>query len=365
MGNTTRNLEVPGKRGQLLTVKGPCWKQSFGESMFVDMWEHSNDLQCLSLWRAELPHSTWGEHVGDSALQWNMHDGSEDWNSELCWAQRLQPYVHVKSYYDSPFPQAHDTPTFDIDTGVDPDFSSALEPGRIMSVGKGYGLENGEDITHEEAVVGSQPEHNRLVGSDWKQVQVDTSDPKRTQDSSAAPHESTTTPSSEEDAEGILGAPPLWRTERLGQPRLAASGTLGCPQQHQQHADEAPPLGPSCAFLGGGKRGRDDEAWLDEGDDMVEQTIPGRLQNRLLVLQERATEAIKALPVACREDWEYGMVETRVWGLEALRHVLRMRLDLQSTLMLCKPVGHEPENPPSVELLAATLTLNIHNKGNR
>ena len=91
----------------------------------------------------------------------------------------------------------------------------------------------------------------------------------------------------------------------------------------------------------------------------------GGCKNRLLVLQERATEAIKALPVACREDWEYGMVETRVWGLEALRHVLRMRLALQSTLMLCKPVGHEPENPPSVELLAATLTLNIHNKGNR
>ena len=98
---------------------------------------------------------------------------------------------------------------------------------------------------------------------------------------------------------------------------------------------------------------------------MVEQTSPGRLQNRLLVLQERATEAIKALPVACREDWEYGMVETRVWGLEALKHVLRMRLALQSTLMLCRPVDHEPEIPPSVELLAANLTLNIHNKGNR
>ena len=50
----------------------------------------------------------------------------------------------------------------------------------------------------------------------------------------------------------------------LGQPRLAASGTLGCPQNHHQHTDEVPRLGPSCAFLGGGKRGREDEVWIDE-----------------------------------------------------------------------------------------------------
>lgn len=59
------------------------------------------------------------------------------------------------------------------------------------------------------------------------------------------------------------------------------------------------------------------------------------------------------------------MVETRVWGLEALKHILKMRLALQSTLHLCRPVDQEPEIPPSVELLAANLTLNIHNKGNR
>ena len=84
-----------------------------------------------------------------------------------------------------------------------------------------------------------------------------------------------------------------------------------------------------------------------------------------MVLQERAREAIQALPVACREDGNYDMVETRVWGLEALKHILRMRLALQSTLRLCRPVDHQHEIPPAAELLAANLTLCLHNKGNR
>ena len=83
------------------------------------------------------------------------------------------------------------------------------------------------------------------------------------------------------------------------------------------------------------------------------------------VLQEKARAAIDALPIECREDVEFGMVETRVWGLEALKHVLKMRLALQSTLRLCRPVQEVPEMPPMAELLAANLTLNLQNNGNR
>ena len=83
------------------------------------------------------------------------------------------------------------------------------------------------------------------------------------------------------------------------------------------------------------------------------------------MLQEKARAAIDALPIECREDVEFGMVETRVWGLEALKHVLKMRLALQSTLHLCRPVQEVPEMPPMAELLAANLTLNLQNNGNR
>lgn len=49
---------------------------------------------------------------------------------------------------------------------------------------------------------------------------------------------------------------------------------------------------------------------------LAERTSPGHLRDRLVVLQERASAAIKALPV------EFGQIETRIWGLEALKHVL-------------------------------------------
>ena len=212
--NTTRNLGVPGKRGQLLTVKGFCWKQCLGESMKVDTWEHSNDLKCLSLWRAGHPHNTWGERVGEQRFaQWNMYEWDEDCDSEHCWTQGLQPYVHVKSYYDSPFPQAHDMPNFDIATGVDPAFSSALEPGRTMSVSRAYGVEEWAEQFQTEQEEGSQKERNNLLGSDndRDKVQIDTYDPKRTEVSSFAPHARTTREHDADDAEGTLGAPPLWR----------------------------------------------------------------------------------------------------------------------------------------------------------
>ena len=72
-------------------------------------------------------------------------------------------------------------------------------------------------------------------------------------------------------------------------------------------------------------------------------------------------EAIQALPAHCRQDYGFGNVETRIWGLEALKHVLRMRLALQCSMPLTRPV----EVPPANELLAANLTLNIGNKGYR
>ena len=129
--------------------------------------------------------------------------------------------------------------------------------------------------------------------------------------------------------------------------------------------------GPQCAFSGGGKRERErereDDYYIleDEARQDFEQTTPGLLQDRLVTLQARALEAIQALPAECREDRDYGMVETRVWGLEALKHILRMRLALQGSIQLTRPVTQEPDIPPANELLAANLTLNIRNKGNR
>ena len=115
-----------------------------------------------------------------------------------------------------------------------------------------------------------------------------------------------------------------------------------------------------CAILGGGKRDKPyEEDQILEDDDIQygERTTPGHLRDRLVVLQERAFEAIRALPVQCDEDYEFGQVETRNWGLEALKHVLRMRLALQSNLMLTRPVEGDVQIPPAVELLAANLTL--------
>ena len=59
------------------------------------------------------------------------------------------------------------------------------------------------------------------------------------------------------------------------------------------------------------------------------------------------------------------MVETRVWGLEALKHILRMRLALQGGIQLTRPVNQLIDMPQTNELLAANLTLTIRNKGNR
>ena len=140
-------------------------------------------------------------------------------------------------------------------------------------------------------------------------------------------------------------------SERPGLPGPADDRTL-----------EAPSL------LGGGKRGHAStmEDVLEDveptGDDHL---TPGHLQDRMMILQQRAMEALQALPADCREDLGFGKVETRVWGLEALKHILKMRLALQSSLPLTRLVEHAPLIPPANELLAANLTLTIGNKGNR
>lgn len=185
---------------------------------------------------------------------------------------------------------------------------------------------------------------------------------------------------------GSNGALRSLSTERSGEPGPASSRTLEGSQQGQErmtwnnhtknnarqegleplNTDALPQL--PCGFLGGGKRDKfdDDEDILEDADrQLAQRTTPGHLQDRLTVLQERALAAIRALPGECREDFDYGQVETRVWGLEALKHVLRMRLALQRNLMLCRPVVEEPEIPNAIELLAANLTLCVHNKGNR
>ena len=56
----------------------------------------------------------------------------------------------------------------------------------------------------------------------------------------------------------------------------------------------------------------DDENLGDTEEMLAEQVTPGHLQDRLVVLQAKAMEAIQALPAECREDLDYGMVETCV-----------------------------------------------------
>ena len=142
-------------------------------------------------------------------------------------------------------------------------------------------------------------------------VHFDASDPKWPWDSSTGPEDSNETAKlSKADAGGITGAPPLWTSERLGSPRPADCGTLGCLSQGQAEGRPSP-LGKPCSLLGGGKRGRTDEVWIDESE-LDETPSPGRLQDRLLVLQAKAKEA---LPAECREDWDYMVWWRRVSGV--------------------------------------------------
>ena len=294
--------------------------------------------------------------------------------------------MNVEGYHDTPFMSVHESGTFGIDLGVDVGLSSAVEP-RVMSTPgahlarkkkhgsavKSIGAEDVDDAARS----GPHFRHHRGLKTDILNIsavledkhaedvdsapQLVACEQKRSWDSTAVLQKKIVEPA-HTDGAGSSGALPLRSPERLGSPRPASCGTPDGSAKHPVLQERA--ANQKSLLLGGGKRGRKDDVWADDPDH-EDYTSPGRLQNRLMVLQERAREAIEALPVECREDVHFGMVETRVWGLEALKHVLKMRLALQSNLFLCRPVEAVPEIPPMAELLAANLTLNIHNKGNR
>lgn len=228
-----------------------------------------------------------------------------------------------------PYMQSHEEHMHAIDLGVDQDISLALEPGHSMS-----------DVSE-----GNGSEHALLNTAIMNTIAVDE---ERESCTKLGAQEAMTTQSTLQCQQlGGHWAPSSSCSERLGSPRPAVG---------------------QCALLGGGKRGLDftsDEVLDAAHASGEEQLTPGLLQDRLVVLQQRAMEAIQALPAECRDDMGFGKVETRVWGLEALKHVLRMRLAFHSNLPLTRLVDSEPEVPPANELLAANLTLSIGNKGNR
>lgn len=161
----------------------------------------------------------------------------------------------------------------------------------------------------------------------------------------------------EDQAEGldVNEALPLRISERLGKLRPAVSRTSNHIQMAQNNEPDLIHVGPQIALLGGGKDAQDDYYILEDDEREVEVTTPALLQDRLITLQANALEAIRALPIQRREDSDYGMVETRVWGLR----ILRMRLALQGSIQLTRPVTQELDVPQANELLAANLTLNI------
>ena len=264
--------------------------------------------------------------------------------------QGWQPYVACGSYWGNPYQRDQDIPHHTINVGVDPFLSSALEPGRTMSLDGRKGNnddDDDDDEQHSACPIGTDHEDEETSPTPLR-AHNEACETKRTWDSTGAQgllHDAGR-------KQGEQWAPSSTLSERLGSPRPAVGGTHLLSQSLTQQ----------CALLGGGKRGRDftsDDVLRAVTVSEEEQPTPGHLQDRLVILQQRAMEAIQALPADCRDDQSFGKVETRVWGLEALNHVLKMRLPLT------RMVDHEPQVPPANELLAANLTLTIGNKGNR
>ena len=246
--------------------------------------------------------------------------------------QGWQPYVAWDRWYDIPFPHDQDMHCHDIIVGGDFHFSRFCQPGRSMSLG-------GEDVAEGDSLDDEMPSGS-VVTQDANMMQMEaqigTHVSKYTWDRTAALGSTDERPSQVEDAVRPTGALPMRSSEQLGTPRLAICGTLDGSDEHQVRQEEAP-RATQQKLLGRGKRAREDAVWEDEPDQQ-QYTSPGRLQNRLQVLQQRAKEAIDGLPVECREDVQFGTHETRVWALEALKHALKMRLALQSNIYLCRPV---------------------------
>ena len=325
----------------------------------------SNSWDCLNVWRDEVStRCAWGSQQSvDERLQClncEVQSGHEEpFRHDL---QGLQPYVNVNDYHESPFPWTHEEGNFGIDLGVDHAFSilyssrAGMSHERMATSPGG----DGSDVTGHEHT----PAHDQS-GTGHLSKQMD----REEQDHQSDAYER----QQDEAGEGAEGALCSSFSERPGLPGPANDRTPEAPSQYllwNKHDQDECSGGQDhlqCLLLGGGKRAKvtDEDAILEDEIQCAERTTPGHLKNRLVVLQERALEAIQALPIQCEDDIEFGQVETRVWGLEALKHVLRMRLALQSNLMLCRPVEGDINIPPAIELMAANLTLCIHNKGNR
>ena len=308
------------------------WSQSCGPS---------NTWECLSVWRDEqTPQSAWGfEHFDGVDAQ--LFDDEHCTHANLMYGahQGLQPYVNVWDYHDTPF--THELMgNFTIDMGMGQDFTGLFLPRAGMSHDAGASC---EETIERDAIASLSPKAEEI----------------------SARHEYDDNVRAKRGQEGI-GAPPMQSTEQLGKPRLASCGTLTPSPGLRDEGNSPSPGLVQCAFLGGGKDEQDDYYILEDEEMQMEASLtPGLLQDRLLVLQAKAMEAIQALPAHCREDQAFGLVETRVWGLEALKHILRMRLALQGSVQLTRPVTEFQEMPPNNELLAANLTLTIRNTGNR
>ena len=335
---------------------GSMYSASLGGAALGSMGLQAHNQECLSVWFDWDGMSTCrgASNHAEEFGSWRFAADHENYACEG--SQGWQPYVACGRDWVTPFPCDQGIPVHTINVGVDVQFSQAVGPGVAME-----GEMHGDTLlTYSSAncLGNAQTPGSDDVHRDGQEVRLSASSGTKMLEDRLEHR-----PAQQGPAGTSPGAPSSTSSERPGQPGPASFGTpeFGqCQQEHNRRARR-----DQVAFLGGGKRARADEVWVDGEDEEIEQTSPGMLQQRLIVLQERAMQAIQALPEACREDWDFGMPETRIWGLEALKHILRSRLALQSNLMLCRPVEHQPDIPPTAELLAANLTLNIQNKGNR
>lgn len=326
--------------------------------------EASNHWECLNVWVDHGSMATWWEtsdHAVDSFACCD-HEVLCDSLHGVAPFPGWQPYVSHETQWDTPFNSQAEQSWHSIAVGVDVNCARpfAFPCGSTcdrMADGAAHTMDMQFTAKEECGELAFRPADDEQAGEEQTIHADNTCSPKKLEDSLSGWKEAAEMAKRDSEGQGVDWAPSLWTPERPGQPGPAVGGT-------QSHS--LSPTGVTqCALLGGGKRGISMDAIYEDDQSNTEQLAPGLLQNRLLVLQQRALEAIQALPVQCREDYAYGKVETRIWGLEALKHVLRMRLALQSNLPLTRPIDHEPEMPPANELLAANLTLNIGNKGNR
>ena len=115
-------------------VKGSCWQRQMNAD-HVSRLGSSNDWECLTVWGAH-SHIAGDNDVGDCLDAWmSMASGQGQSPCDLVHVphQGMQPYVHHEQDFDNPFPCVQDQGCFDIDLGVDVQFSHALAPRAAMS----------------------------------------------------------------------------------------------------------------------------------------------------------------------------------------------------------------------------------------